>query len=490
MRVSSFAAWGPYTVYPDGSIVRTICNPKLDGMARALTASCLPRRVDQKWGDDDWVGVRQSATEYINFLRTSYGHEGYEVPRLALALALASPLLVFTADAPFNDHAELPAVGFVVSMYSTSSGVGKSSLQEAVAAAYGKPELKRSGKKSSMTDVAAMTLAKSMGIYPFILDEVTQNDAKQAATLIDTFANGSGKIRATSDGTVRQSAATWALITLMSTNVPQRELVLQDQKQSDALQMRLLELDFDGLKPAGDQDAFSRGLKDVSTKCGAFGLLLARLVVTAGQGDVMAMTESNMRRAYVLLGVEQKYRFFVRGLAAMMTMNQLLGPSAPFVESELLGTFRNAVDATTTFVTDNKATPSQELARLVNHLSPNVVVTRTMGGRAVGEIDTALNPQVRLPLLGREVQEWGVVMLDAKAVREWCATNQMSVAAFLAGVDAAGLLVKDIHGHSKIQKRLTTGLQNFPNVKSNYYIFRTRKAGAEGKVVNIRGTGT
>ena len=469
---------GPYTVYPDGTIEKTTVHKNLIGVAKAMSVGCLPPRANQRWENDaGWPEVAKATIDYIKFLRANYSYEGYEVARLALAVSLASPLLVFTADAPFNDADELPAIGFVVSMYSTSSGLGKSSLQEVVAAAYGKPELKRSGKKTAMTNVAASTLAKSMAIYPFILDEVTQNDASQAAELVDTFANGSGRVRAQSDGAVTKSASTWALISLLSTNVPQRELIAQSQKRSSALQMRLMELNFDGLKPSGAQREFSAGLKQVSINCGAFGLYLARRVVSLGHAEVTAMAQNNLHRAYHLLGVPQEFRFFARGLSAMLTMNQLLGKYAPFDEKELVATFRTAVEATNWFIKGHSSSPRGLLAEMLNSMSPHIMVTKTFSLQGTGGSDAMLNTPLQ-PLKGREVLEWNAVMVDSKAVALWCAENQTSTKHFLDSLDAVGMIVRGPDNQFKKQRRLTTGISTMAGASGTYYTFRTRPPAA------------
>jgi hypothetical protein len=102
---------------------------------------------------------------------------GFEKARLAIAINLASPFLMFAADAQFRDDADVPSIGFTLSMYSEGSGIGKSSIMQVVAAAYGKNALARKGNNASITPVAAATIAMNMAVYPFLLDEVTQNDA-------------------------------------------------------------------------------------------------------------------------------------------------------------------------------------------------------------------------------------------------------------------------------------------------------------------------
>lgn len=487
-------ALGQYTVYPTGVILKTALNPKLQGLSKSLTTSVLEGKPSGRWEPGVWRDIAPTVANYIQFLRKHYGHQGYEAARLAIAINLASPFLVFASDSAFTENAEdMPATGFVLSMYSEASGLGKSSLMAAIAAAYGKDTLARKGNDASITAVAAITTAKNTAIYPLLLDEVTQNDAARAAALIDTFANGMGRLRAKSDGNVSKSAETWALVSCVATNVPQRELLAVSQKRSDALLMRLLELNFDGIPMAGDVDAFRADLKLVQEACGAFGLFQALLAVKAGPQKLAEMTAANVSRAFELLEVGQQFRFFARMLGAMLTNHQLLGRWAPFDEAELVRTFKAAIADTAWYVQANRGTPEGELGALLAALSPNIVVTKgwtKRAGRGEVQHDVVLNPNVRLPLVGREVQEQGCVLIEAAALRSWCLEQQMSATAFLKKMELAGLLVP-VDGQARSKQRLTTGLVGLPTVVGYFYKFRTRVAEAAeggGNVVELRPT--
>jgi hypothetical protein len=486
---------GQYTVYPDGVVLKTICNTKLVGLSKSLCTTALEDKPGGRWEPGVWRDVAPAVANYIQFLRKHYGHEGYQLPRLALAINLASPYLVFAADSVFDEAEDMPATGFILSLYSEQSGIGKSSLMTALAAAYGKDTLNRKGNDASITAVAAATLAKGTAIYPFLLDEVTQNDAQRTAALIDTFANGIGRVRASSNGDVSRPAATWALVSTVATNVPQRELLTAQQKRSDALLMRLLELNFDSIPAAGDIEAFRADLKEVQRTCGAFGMFQALLAVKAGHARLTEMTAANVSRAFELLEVGQQFRFFARMLGAMLTNHELLGKWSPFDMDEIIETFKQAIKETTWYVQANKSTPTADLSSLLSHVAANVVVTKTWtkrGSRANPDEkhDVVLNPNVKMPLLGREVQEWGQILIDVNAVRKWCLDNQMSATAFVKRMADCNLLVMDGE-RDKSKQRLTTGLVGMPTTIGYYYRFRTRPAEAAAggsNVVELRPT--
>lgn len=479
---------GAHTVYPDGVIRKTLFNRALGQVGNSLGCASLPAEPKGEWEPGIWKdAVAPAAARYVQFLRKHYGHKDFEVARLSIALALASPFLVFTADAAVTESAELPATGFVVSMYSRGSGRGKSSIQEVVAAAFGRPDLKRAGKREAMTAVAAATTAKTMAVYPFILDEVTQNEAKQAAGMIDTFANGQGRIRARQDGSVAKSAETWALVTLMSTNVSQRELLAMAQKQSNALLMRMIELDFDSVPAAGDKLAFSADLKTISAEAGSFGLLLALCAVQRGPEKMTALAQENMARAYKALHAEQDYRFFARGLAALLTMNQLLGRMAPFDEDELIDTFCGAVADTRQFVDTNTSSPSALLHQFLNAHAASILVTKDMRHRyeAGGSMEILLNPHVRAPYVGREIKDSGRVLVGMMFFRQWCAEQQISASGLLNQLQNERLLVVHDGCQHTPAVDVARGLVGLPTTRMRCYEFVVRGAAAQASGDNV-----
>ncbi len=469
---------GQHTFYPGGEIRKTTYNTKLRQVGETLCLASLPEQRDGIWQPSVWrEHVIPAAADYVAFIRSHYGHKGYENPRLALAIALASPYLVFTADAAFHNQRDLPNVGFVVSLYSRGSGIGKSSLQEVVAAAFGKPAMKRAGKKTMMTVNAAAALAKEQAIYPIILDEVTQNDGKEAAQLVDSFGNGGDKLRMTQNQALAEGSKTFAAVTLMSTNVPQRELLLDHQKNSDALQMRLLELDFDGIHPVGDSGSFRTGLKEISMACGAWGAVATRMAVDRGPREMAALAEQCVAEAFELLKVPQSFRFFARGLAIILMSHRLMRGLFPFDIDELIETYRANIMATQHYVQAQKEDAPAQLSTMLNAMSPHIVVTQSWS-KGEGKVDLVLNVNWRGPMQGREVRSEGVVHVLEKAVTKWCIDNQLSKRRFLGDLKDLGLLL------NMGTKRLTTGMNGSADIRGNCFTFRLQRS-AEGTGDNV-----
>ena len=467
---------GPFTVYPDGKIVKTVCNSSLSVIASAMTPSCLPPRETPVWGGDDWDVIEAAATDYCNFIRKHYYHDGYEKARLALAITLASPFMVFAGDNMFRPTEALPSNGFVVSLYSSSSGVGKTALEDVICAAYGNSSLRMSGKRSLMTEISGYAAAQNLGVYPFVLDEVTQNEATTVINMVESFANGQGRVRADQTGALQKSVKTWSLVTCVSTNMPQRELVSSKQNAADPIQMRILELDFTDLPMVGDREAFRREYRDLTNKSGAFGLLQARYITAFGVEKLTALIEKNLAAATKLLNLPQPYRYFIRALAIAMTNIQIMTKMGfcPFEEGDVIETFQKAMSGTQGYMADQERSAQDVLAQLILAASPSIAVTQTYTKRTAHGTggDVLLNANVREPLVGREVREWSQIMIDRVFIHKWCAENQISITSLMPKLLDDGLLILD-EGKRTARKRLSLGLSNKTNVTAHCYTFRT-----------------
>lgn len=467
-------AYGRLAVFPTGAeggdIQTCVVSNQIDRAADWLTVSCLPPSDTGRWDGSVWANhVVPAAKTYCNFIKKHYGHAGFENARLALALCLASPYMAFATDTPFHGERDLPSAGLVVALHSNLSGRGKTHLQHVAARAFGRKDMLNSGKKGALTYNAAMTLAANLGVFPFMLDEMTQDTVDNVANFVDTFSNGQGKIRASRDGVVRHAASTWALITCTSTNKPQRDLLRQSQKSSDALSVRLLELNFDGV-PDGDRAAYAKDVEALEPTRGALGLLLAELIVKQGPERMNAMLRDYVDQAFALLNVPQEYRFFARGLACVLALKHQMQGLFPFDINELIASFKAAVGDVSHSNAANATDPEDQLSSMLQHLAVHTAVTEGISdGRR--EWDVQLNRQFRPPLLARAVLGQGVTYINTKAVHEWCTEQQISVAQFLRTAGQSGFLVlrndQAIH-----RRRINAGIQGEAPVNVKVYTFR------------------
>ncbi len=465
---------GEYTVYPDRTIRKTLVHQTLRSVSDALTPAALPPSKTGVWGPEVWAThVVPSAAAYIRFVKSMYFKPGFEIPRLALALGFASPFLMFFADVPFNERSGIPGVGLMVTLMSQRSGSGKSAVQEVIAAAFGGPSLKRSAK---MTEIASMTLASAQSIYPFLVDE-TKSDPQHLVNMVYQAANGEGRIRARQDGSVAAAKPAFSCITMTSTNKPQRELLAAAQEATDATQVRLLELVFQGV-PEYDDEAKQQFLTDMKTlhdkHSGSLGLRMALYAVSVGPEALSKRASDLQFQATTALGLSQEYRFYAKALGAVYMMHESLGKLSPFDLDELTETFKAAAGSAKAFVESQTRTPDELLEMMIADLSPRIAITKTWGALPLHPT-APLNPDVHQPIVGREVRDENAVYISADAIRKWCTERGESMRYLLDGLEASGAMA------AKRRKiRITTGINNMVPQTGWYYKFETARESAHG----------
>lgn len=443
-------AQGKYVIKADGVIEEAILGSKLVPHRNMFGIACLPPSANGRWPNaaEVWKNhIAPAAKKQIQFYRDYYTKPGYEVAQLAIMLSLASPLLVFAAGGALVPGEQLPAVGLTVSLYSSNSGKGKTSMQKAAAAAYGNPAgLVLSGAKEDATPVAQAALAAMMGTLPYFLDEVTGNGPAEVGGLINRIASGSDRRRADRKGNPRE-ANTWALIGSVSTNIPQREMLTAYQKSSDALQMRLLELtcEFPDLDKSQHTEYERRFAEEMVANAGALGAVINLAVLQAGQAQMQARLQKAYEEAAKrIVGATQRQRFFQRGMACVLAAHDLLAAvgMAPFDREVLLVQYEAAAKSAMDYSAMVSKDPVDLLRKMVSDLAPNIIVTQNeFHGGHDRQLDSVLNERsLKTPYVGRRIAGLKRLYILSDAMKQWARENQVSYGEIVRAAELKGLL--------------------------------------------------
>lgn len=455
-------AHGPYILHKSGEIEEAVLGKKLLGYRGALTIADLPETNDGRWRGTVWTShIIPGAAKQVEFYRKYYTKPSYEVAQLAVMLSIASPMLVFAADSIMTPGGPLPALGLTVSLYSSSSGQGKTAMQKAAASAYGDPShLVLAGSAQDATNVYKSAYAAMLGTMPYFLDEVTQNAKEEVGQLINNLANGSDRRRGDRDGSARD-VATWALVGQVSTNIPQREMLAAFQKSSDALQMRLIELTCEFPKIVGDAHVeFEKDRDELLTPhLGALGAVINFLILRNGPEKMRHMVQTTFREAAKLIpGSTQRERFLQRGMAVVLACHDALAGInlAPFTREVLIEQYVAAAREAVTYSMAVSRKPDDMLRKMISDLAPNIVVTQDeqTNGRHIHSLDMVLNrQQLRAPYAGRRVLGGRYLYLLVDSMRDWCQEHQVSYGEILTYAHRQGFL--RIVGHESPQKPVT-----------------------------------
>jgi hypothetical protein len=122
-----------------------------------------------------------------------------------VALGIAAPLMAFSG-----------VDGVLLNAYSPQSGVGKSTLCDAILSIWGKPDKLR--KDFRDTSAATFHLASVSGNLPMVIDEFTNVEGKDLSSYIYTITQGRERHRLMADGQLRDNVHRWCLPAIATSN--------------------------------------------------------------------------------------------------------------------------------------------------------------------------------------------------------------------------------------------------------------------------------
>ena len=485
-------AYGDLVQRKDFSIERSIVNPRLDYARGQLRVGCLPESNSGSWNGQVYAThVVPAAKRYAAFVRKFYGQPGFDSYRLALALGLASSYLVFSDGGSFVPGGAVPASGLVVSLFSNGTGRGKTALQTLIAGAFGAGAKVMGGDKNGATQVARSTLASGLSVFPVLLDEVSQNESDRQTSEIQQLTNGSARVRGGKDGAITGTTPDWNSIAVVSTNRPQAELVINAGKNTSALLARLFELNFDHAPDTTPMlTEYRSEVGPILHEGGAIGMLLTAAAVRRGRDSMVLDGAAQVARIMDKFALPVSLRFYVNAMAAVLLMNRVLVKAGVemFDEEELLQTFYRICTGAMDNLSESDRSPEANFAQLLSDLAPHIVVTNSYPKRGAGSKPEILmnSGNLRLPVLGRQINDQKELRLSCAAFSKWCAVNQLGVQSLLDGLRAANILVSNGPDNWKAKVNLSAGVVSLPE-QARVFAYTFRLGGAALSVVGDPG---
>jgi hypothetical protein len=471
-------AQGKHYIAKDGTIWDALVSPRLSG-AISLGIANLGPSADYRWSRDVWPVIHAGAAQQALFYRDSFPNPKQQ---LGIMLHVASPMLVFTADQSWGEDGALPPTGFTLSMYSSSSGRGKSTVQKVSMEAFGNMGLVVAGGSQDMTVNAQVARAAMLGTFAYALDETTDSSPERVGAIINSVAGGSEKMRSNVEGGLQRKPFTWALISSLSTNKPQRELLSQFQKGSDALQMRLLELNFDDIQKLSIDELVRfdrRRQTDLTANAGSLGAVIAKYAVERGWNTMRDRGQALVNQLFSTMDNPQEGRFFIRALAAVLLTCEILDEiNLPIYDTGVLkDTFLSAYKEGHTYRTEHATGGLPMVRRMLNELAASILVTRMDNG-ATGGTDIGQNAQtLRHPIAGRMIIGGRYVYVATLAMNNWCGENSYSYRQMISDLRSVGAA-----DGAPETVNLARGVDSIPNVDQGCIKIDLRKLNAERDV--------
>lgn len=447
-RGALICAHGNHVIFPDGSIQESMLSEQLRQIASHYPLP-LPASDNGEWTIDVWDGhIKPLARRYTEFMTKYYGVPGLEKYQLAAMLGLCSPFMAFVTGG-YSHGIELPPNGLSVSLYSRESGQGKTALVHAIMLAFGNPDaLVKESNKGGATDIGRMARLSTSGTFPTSMEEMGGTKEISITDMISAVANGGGRTRGTKEGGFT-TAQSWALINLITTNRAQRDMVNVGQKESPAIQLRLLELNVDDVRftrdGRADHGAAWALVKD-DTK-GALGAFIHYSACKIGFEKLNKMLLACVKEADGLLQGDQGARFQYRALGALLFLQAILEQQgmAMFKRETLIDQFKQAYDAGMQYVAEN-VLPTDGVSlmgMMLSDLRGQTIVTdnETHRGHNRLQYDVALNSRISDKVVARHIVSAGLTYLSTQAVRDWCTDNKVAEREMVHECKKAGILL-------------------------------------------------
>jgi len=187
-----------------------------------------------------------------------------------VALGIAAPLMAFTG-----------VDGVLLNAYSPESGVGKSTLCDAILSIWGKPDTLRKDFRDS--PAATFHLASVSGNMPMVIDEFTNVEGKELSNYVYTITQGRERHRLSSEAKLRDNVHRWCLPAIATSNTSVHAKLQNFRQDATAeaarvFEMRLYPLNIDPMQMGAAKVEI--GL--LKTNYGFLGPKLAKLFVDKG----------------------------------------------------------------------------------------------------------------------------------------------------------------------------------------------------------------
>jgi hypothetical protein len=440
-------AQGRHLISPSGEVMEGVVQERLRARGRAYCVP-LPENPKGVWGPEVWDEyIAPRAKRHVEYLQEFYGDDNFRPYQLAIMLSLASPMLAFMEGA-FRPGTDLPAIGLTVSLYSPRSGIGKTSAMTAAALAFGNPSaICLQLDSNNSTDNARQGIMVQSGTLPCFMDEMEDVPAKTLANIVSSTSNGTVKQRLHKDASLVETSRI-ALINIMSTNKSHRELVAAARAESNATQVRMLEIDCSDVQYVSQERRLQESLarSQVQDCAGALGAMIHYAMAQAGHEELSRTGVECAGIAAELLNSPQDGRFMVRVFGAMLAVRRILKRAGllAFTKDDLLSEFRRWHDAGYDFSGEHLL-PSggpELMAMLLSDLAGSTLITsgenRTRGPHA--EFEVPLNDHIPHNVVARSVLSGGYVYVKSSAIKEWCEKRQVSPVSMLRRCREAGVL--------------------------------------------------
>lgn len=381
---------------PDGSEQRVRVQGDAERYAEAFTSS----GGLQAWIDD---------------VDTLYNRPGHEQFQWMMGTGFGAPLVKLMGGG---------MAGCIINGFSSESGLGKSTAGMVGLSMYGNPA-KLMLAKNQATTRGLFAYIGVMSSLPILLDEVTNTKGWEFSDLVYTFSNGTGRIGAQSDGSLRANVYGWNTLMASTSNraiqttlaaskinaTPEIARVFEYKFTRSPHQMSKIEAD--DLIPRLAENAGHAGRQYLS-------------YVVSHQAEVKDLLAKTRKLITKKAGMSQEERFWLAGMTCITTgllIAKKLG-LVKFDMARLLDWAVGRVRDMRTLVGETETDVIDQFGVMLNELSNGFLVTDKEGDARATESRAMVLHTPKGDLTGRVVTSTQTLYLPVSVLRKWCSENQ------------------------------------------------------------------
>ena len=384
-----------------------------------------------------------------------------EIGQLTMCLAFAAPLM---------EYASGEAKNALLSIWSPSSGLGKSQLLRAVGSVWGNPSEQFFSRQESV--VARCRRLAIWNNLPACMDEMSDVSDEDMYNLAYTIAGGKEKNKLRSTGDKFIDTGSWSTVTFTTANRSFKEAIAKRAGDSEATLLRVMEYkcNFPSYEHRPEVQRYIEAcMKACSENYGLAGSeFMYQLLKRPDRLDSLTAQVEHWSNKNKL---QNKERFMSYALALAMMAGRWA------VEFGLLDYDMDALErwVLTIFVQHNRynttANFMEPTTAMLNYLeqrqSNTLVVESAKRGKnqpdpkISGALDKYVIHRPSRDIRIRLEQQNQVMLISRQDFSDWCTNNHISISAILDDLGKVGVSVKEQ------RLTLTSGISYIPPVRCN-----------------------
>jgi hypothetical protein len=372
-----------------------------------------------------------------------YAAPGLEPHAFGALTAFGAPLFKFSGQS-----------GLIINVVHPKSGTGKTTILQMCNSVYGHPK-ELCGRSDDTANARVMRLGISKNL-PFVVDEMTNMEAKDFSNLAYAMTQGKGKDRMRQhSNALRRNDTTWQTISLCSSNASFREKLLALKATPDGELMRLFEYNIEytsALEPEYAREMFDHQLLE---NYGHAGDIYAGWLVD-NHDEAKRIWLEVEAKLVAKIGLVPKERFRTGGMVSNLA-GGVIAKRLGLCSYDLKAIFNWAVAELLRMRDDasaiaGNASSSSVVGDFINLNTQNILVVNAKKDKQSG-MQSMPKQEPKGELRVRFEPDTSRVFITAKAFMDYCTSKQLPYRDLVAEMKAAGLLL------GSAPKRMSAGMK-------------------------------